>query len=95
MTYLLVIFSFKKRFPELYRKDSLKIFLLFFCILISFVARIGFNFFQLTQTFEDFLFESLARNDWWFPLYELLFNILVAVIPFGALIFSLIFIMNQ
>lgn len=91
VTFVLVIDSLKRKFPSLYRNDRWYIFVVFLCILLSLMARIALNLFQRTEAFRKFEKASFDNSDWGYPLYIFMIRFFTVILPFGALIFSLIY----
>jgi glucan phosphoethanolaminetransferase (alkaline phosphatase superfamily) len=91
----LLLLSLKKTFPDLYRKDHLRISIASLFIIFSLAARFIFIFVWRMDGVYRALNESFLAGTWFYPVFLFSFDICTIICPLASMIFSLIYLMDK
>lgn len=100
MVIFLVIFvqlisSLKAHFPLQYEHDRGKLYAVFMGVAVSIGVRVSLNLHQVSEGYLAAMQASIHQATWFFPLYWLFYDFVATLVPFSALIFSLIYMIEK
>ncbi|TNV79101.1 hypothetical protein FGO68_gene7936 [Halteria grandinella] len=81
----------KRTYPKFYQRERDRILLATLSIIVSITARIGFNIAGGFDSVQNALGESFLNNTWFYPMYELILELLSSIFPIASTIYSLMY----
>ncbi|TNV78760.1 hypothetical protein FGO68_gene14159 [Halteria grandinella] len=90
-TLLILTRQMKRTYPKFYQRERDRILLATLSIIVSITARIGFNIAGGFDSVQNALGESFLNNTWFYPMYELILELLSSIFPIASTIYSLMY----